>query len=257
MASSAFVDHRAYQPGDDLRRVDWNVYRRLGSLQVKQTEAPQRLEVVVVLDGSASMAFGTPDKLAYATQLAAALGYVALRQADVLRLVRLGADTQAFGPVQTAARFPEVLRFLAQADAAVGSDQAFAGRLASLAVPSSAPLVLVISDFLEPDLAALGEALDRLAQQGADVALIHLMSPEEEDPAAQGPVELIDAETGARLDVALSLDAIHRYRARLATWLDAVEALATRRGLRYVRVRTDRPADVVLLDDLRRAGLVR
>lgn len=257
MASSAFVDHRAYQPGDDLRRVDWNVYRRLGSLQVKLTEAPERLEVVLVLDCSASMHWGTPDKLAYATELTAALGYVALRGADVLRIVRLGSDTSAYGPARNGAHFPEVLRFLSQADAAVGGDQSLAARLASLVVPTSAPLVLVISDFLEPDLAALGGALDRLARQGADVVMIQLMSPQEEDPEALGPVELIDAETGERLDVALSLGATRRYRARLANWLGEVEALATGRGLRYVRVRTDRPADVVLLDDFRRAGLVR
>src|SRR2546423_8727113 len=56
--STEFVDYRPYQPGDDLRRVDWNVYARLGSLQVKVTEGRERLEVVLLLDCSSSMVNG-------------------------------------------------------------------------------------------------------------------------------------------------------------------------------------------------------
>src|SRR5438874_10088749 len=77
--STDFVDYRPYQPGDDFRQIDWNVYGRLGSLQVKVTEGRERLDVVLVLDCSSSMAFGEPvRKIEYAAQLAAALGSVAL-----------------------------------------------------------------------------------------------------------------------------------------------------------------------------------
>src|SRR4029079_3568325 len=80
--STDCVDYRPYQPGDDFRRVDWNVYGRLGTLQVRLTEARERLDVSIALDCSASMRWGDPDKLAYATQLTAALGYVGLGRYD-------------------------------------------------------------------------------------------------------------------------------------------------------------------------------
>ena len=71
--STDFVDYRPYNPGDDFRRVDWNIYGRLGSLQVKVTEGRERLDLVLVLDCSSSMAYGQPDKLEFATHLVAAL----------------------------------------------------------------------------------------------------------------------------------------------------------------------------------------
>ena len=74
--STDFMDYRPYQPGDDFRRVDWNIYGRLGTLQVKLTEARERLDVALVLDCSASMAWGKPDKLGFAASIVAALGYV-------------------------------------------------------------------------------------------------------------------------------------------------------------------------------------
>src|SRR5262252_10540392 len=67
--STDFTDYRPYQPGDDFRRVDWNVYGRLGTLQVKLTEGRERLNVVLVLDCSSSMDFGEPSKLNFGAQL--------------------------------------------------------------------------------------------------------------------------------------------------------------------------------------------
>src|SRR5689334_22743912 len=66
--STDYVDFRGYQPGDDFRRVDWNVYARLGSLQVRLTEGRERLNVALVLDCSSSMDYGSPSKLDFAGQ---------------------------------------------------------------------------------------------------------------------------------------------------------------------------------------------
>ena len=85
--SHDFVDYRQYQPGDDVRRVDWNVYGRLGTLHVRLTEAHEPLELVLALDCSASMRWGEPDKLDYAARLASALATIALAHGDAVRLV--------------------------------------------------------------------------------------------------------------------------------------------------------------------------
>jgi len=75
--SIEFVDYRHYVPGDDPRQVDWNIYGRSGSLFVKMFEEEEVLTVHLLVDGSASMDWGTPNKAAMARQLTAALGYVA------------------------------------------------------------------------------------------------------------------------------------------------------------------------------------
>src|ERR671939_96945 len=87
--STDFVYYRPYHPGDDFRRVDWNVYGRLGSLLVKVTEGRERLDILLALDCSNSMAYGQPDKLDFAAHLVAALAYVGMGRADAVRVVCL------------------------------------------------------------------------------------------------------------------------------------------------------------------------
>jgi uncharacterized protein (DUF58 family) len=254
--STDFADYRAYQPGDDFRRVDWNVYGRLGSLQVKVTEARERQNILLVLDCSSSMNWGEPNKLAYSAQVTATLAYVGLQRADVVRIATLGQQPRLFGPVSGRARFPEVVRFMAgvEPDGRVDLAEQLANLLSTLPPrPNRAqPMVLFVSDLLTADLSALGRAFDGLMSRGADLVLIHVLSPQEETPAPEGEVELVDAETGDIVEVGLGVEVISRYRERLAQWQSSVEALCVERGLRYSRARTDQPVESLLLDDLRR-----
>jgi hypothetical protein len=87
--------------------------------------------------------------------------------------------------------------------------------------------------------------------------VVHTVSPEEIDPRLSGELELVDAETNQALEIGISLDTLAAYRVRYAAWLADREAEASQRGIRYVRVRTDRPLVSVVLDDLRRAGVLR
>ena len=82
--SLEFADYRHYVSGDDLRRIDWNVYGRSNSLFLKLTEAKEDVAVHLLLDTSQSMDWGEPSKLLYARQLVAALGYLALARFDAV-----------------------------------------------------------------------------------------------------------------------------------------------------------------------------
>jgi uncharacterized protein (DUF58 family) len=109
--STDFVDYRPYVPGDDFRRIDWNVYGRLGSLHVKVTEGRERLDVMLILDCSSSMDYGQPDssKLEWASQLVAALAYIGVSRADAVRIACLGDVPPASwraGPFSRRARLP-------------------------------------------------------------------------------------------------------------------------------------------------------
>jgi hypothetical protein len=81
-AGIEFADHRDYAAGDDFRYLDWNVYGRSSKLLVRLFEEEEDLHVYLLLDASASMGTGRPPKIAYAMQIAAALGYVALANLD-------------------------------------------------------------------------------------------------------------------------------------------------------------------------------
>jgi hypothetical protein len=100
-------------------------------------------------------------------------------------------------------------------------------------------------------------SLDALQSRRLDVVVLHLVSPEEIDPRFSGEVELIDAETDQTLELGISLDTLRAYRARFAAWLDRCQTDCLSRGIRYVRVPTNRPLSSIVLDDLRRARVLR
>jgi hypothetical protein len=116
-------------------------------------------------------------------------------------------------------------------------------------------LAVVVSDLLTPDGASAG--LDALRARVGDLAVVHLVSPDELEPRLSGEVELIDEETGATLELGVSQDTLAAYRARLQAWLDARADDCHRRGMRYIRARTDRPLASLVMDDLRSGGLLR
>jgi uncharacterized protein (DUF58 family) len=254
--STDFTDYRPYQPGDDFRRVDWNVYGRLGTLQVKLTEARERLDVALVLDCSASMAWGEPDKLGFGASVVAALGYVALARSDAVRVVclRQGEAPAVLGPLRGRARLGELVRFVSGVQSG-GRVELNAALAECLPTEGTQRLVVLVSDLLAPSGMAAG--LDGLLAQRTDVVVLHVFSPEEADPRLAGEVELVDAETGDILELGASLATLEAYRGRYAAWQQDQAQACTDRGLRYVRLATDRPLTSVILDDLRRGRVLR
>jgi hypothetical protein len=89
------------------------------------------------------------------------------------------------------------------------------------------------------------------------VVVLHVVHPDELDPPIAGEVELEDAETGTVLEIGASLETLQAYRARVQSWLDEQQTACISRGMRYARVRADQPLVSVVLDDLRRAGVLR
>ena len=256
--STDFIDYRPYHPGDDFRRVDWNVYGRLGSLQVKVTEGREHLDVLLILDCSNSMGYGAPDKLEFATQLVAALAYVGLARADSVRIACLAesppVQDRRFGPFGRRHRLPEVVRRLSST-APAGSVELNSSLPDCLGDGASQPLTIVVSDLLTRDGVAAG--LDALQARLADVAVIHVVSPDEAEPDVSGEVQLYDAESGETLELGVSLETLAAYRSRFSSWLEQRASECRTRGIRYVQVRTDRPLPTVVLDDVRRGGLLR
>jgi uncharacterized protein (DUF58 family) len=270
--SVEFADYRDYTPGDDLRRVDWNIYARLERPFVKLFEEEEDLAVHVLLDGSGSMAWGGEsaserigelDKWEYARRLVAALGYVALISGDRLTVANLqspisGSRSETgdwrFGSVRGRGQALRLFDWL-EGRVVQGTTDLNAALRTYAISGGRAGLVILISDLFSP--AGYVEGLTALATRGHEIAILHVLSPDEVEPPLGGDLRLLDVETGEPQEVTIDGGMRALYRHRLEEWRDEIRATCRARDAHYVPIVTDTPFDRVVLYDLRRVGLVR
>jgi uncharacterized protein (DUF58 family) len=260
--SVEFADYRNYTRGDDLRRVDWNIYARLERPYVKLFEEEEDLAVHLLIDGSASMDWGGEDqgaenwnKWRYVRQLAAALGTVALSGGDHLTLVALPqVRSPVLGPTRGRGHVLRLFNRLADLEAGGVTD--LNRSLRTYALSGGRPgLVVLISDLFSP--AGYVEGLTALAGRGHEVVLLHVLSPDEVDPPLGGDLRLLDVETGDPQEVTIDGGMRDLYRRRLAAWREDIRAACRARDVHYLPIETDTPFERVVLTDLRRAGVLR
>src|SRR5690349_2467152 len=193
--SVEFAEHRAYQPGDDLRYIDWKIAARADRWVVKQFEEETNLRANIVVDVSRSMAWsGAPSrltKLAYAERLAAALALLLLRQRDAVGLVRYDDDIRTAIPPR--ARGGQWRRIVAAFDepGAGRASNAAEGLERAARLNRRPGLVVLISDLLM-DVPAVERAVRALRSAGHDVTVLHLMDPAERELSLAGDALFVD-----------------------------------------------------------------
>jgi uncharacterized protein (DUF58 family) len=246
VARLEFADYRPYVAGDELRRIDWSIYRRLHQLVVKVGIEDGRLSLALLVDVSRSMRLGVPGKLRMAQRLTAALSAIALLrgdQADVHVLgdgvarpvVRLDGPRQISLLARELERLPESLE--------TRLDQALQGYAR---IGNRADVVLLISDANVPE-DELDSSLRTLAGTARTSCLLHVVAPDEIETPLRGPVELRDAETGRLFEATITEGAAEDYAARFAAFCEDVQARCRSYGVRYVQARSDRdPLDLLL-----------
>lgn len=250
-----FTDFRSYTPGDDLRRVDWNAYMRLGQLFVRQSAAPERVDLHLLLDASDSMRWGEPDKFAYARRVAVGLSYIALSHMDTASLVALHGGSYLRVGRQESATGTARLIDAATAMSPSGPTDLDGALLSYASRGNHSGMVVLISDLLSPPGYKAG--LERLSSFALRPVVIHVLSPEELSPQLEGDLELQDAETGATIQVSLDGETLSRYQRWLREWLEEIEGFCSRRGITYVRVASSYPVEQLLLERLRREKVLR
>ncbi len=256
--SVEFADYRDYTPGDDLRRLDWNIYARLERPFIKLLEEEEDLAVHILLDASASMDWGEGEqhKYRYALRLAAALGVIALVAGDQLTAATLssGRPSARFGPSRGQ---PGLLRFLAALEGfqPAGATDLNAS-LRSYALEARRPgLAILISDLLAPGGHAAG--LAQLQARGYEAILIHLLSPDELEPPLAGDLRLVDVETGHAREVSIDGGLRELYRRRLRLWQEEIQAACRKRNVRYLPLVTSTPWEKIVFSEMRKAAIVR
>lgn len=258
--SIEFADYRNYTPGDDLRRLDWNIYARLDRPLTKLYEDEEDLAVHLILDASASMDWGGESeaerhKFDYARRLVAGLGYISLTTNDRLLIAALtGSGIQQFGPARGRGYGVRLLNFVSDLKPRGLVDLNAA--LRDYALRAGRPgLVLIVSDLFAPS--GYLDGLNTLLGKGHEIGIVHTLAPDEIEPPLAGDLRLIDVETGAAQEVTIDGAMRHLYMERVQAWRDDIRAECVRRGVHYLPVTTDYAWEKVILYDLRRLGVVK
>jgi uncharacterized protein (DUF58 family) len=252
--SVEFTDYRNYSLGDDLRALDWNLYARLEKLFIKLFIEEEDVNVHVLLDASASMDTGTPDKLLFGKRAAAALAYVGLASYDRVSMAVLqGRVARRFPSVRGTGRVFQVLADLSGVKPAAGPTDLAAGvRHYAAQITQRGPLIL-ISDLFDDNVE---RAISELAGSRCDVAILHTLSSDELDPPLEGDLRLVDRETGDAVNVTADLFTLDAYRARLAAWQQRLDEVATKRRVAYLPTPTTMPLADLVFAELRRRQVV-
>ncbi len=253
--SVEFADFRSYVPGDDLRFIDWNTYARLDRLFLKLFLEEEDLHFYVLIDASASMDFGSPTKLEYAKQLAAALAFIGLVRADRVRIETLGQPARQPGPVWRGRH--SLWRMLAHLEALEPNQQApLASGIKNFCLRNPGKgIVVLITDLMDKE--GYEEGLRWLVANQMDAYVIHVLSREEMEPEIVGDLRLVDSEDSDIAEITVSAPLLKRYRQNLAAFVDGVKEYCTRRGMAYILARNDLTVEQLVTSYLRTRGLVR
>jgi uncharacterized protein (DUF58 family) len=248
-----FAEHRPYTPGDDLRFLDFHAYARSDRLLLKQFSETQSLTVYVLLDCSASMGFGHGQKLHFAKQLAAALGYVALGQLDRLCIQCFANGLGArLAPTRGRYQALSMLRFLERQRAAGSTDLTLCAKR-FVARENERGLVVVVTDGY--DLAGFAPGIDVLRYARFEPVVLLVTDPKERTPVPAGDLLLQDCETGQSRELEVTASALERYRRGLLAHFGNLRAHLRDKQVPVFELHVEQPFDSALIDVLRRGGL--
>jgi uncharacterized protein (DUF58 family) len=249
-----FADHRDYVPGDDLRRLDWNLYGRLERPLVRLYDEDEDLPFYLLVDTSASMATGTPPKLRLALEAAAALAYVGLAALDRVALHPLtDALGEGLGPLRGKSQAHAVLAHLAALRPGGRTDLGaavarFLGRHRRRGV------VVLLSDFFDPR--GYEEAVDRLRYGRFEPVLVQITAPEEEAPRLRSDVVLVDAETGLERELTVTPAVRAAYERNLRAHKEGLDRFCRRRAIPCFQVLSSLPFETLVLRIFRSRGVL-
>lgn len=264
--SVEFADHRPYVSGDDLRHIDWNIFGRLDRLFLKLFLEEEDLSLHIVIDGSASADCGEPNKFYYMQQLAMALGYIGLVNLNRVAATAIGPDpTGVLSRVRDLRgkrRTQDLSRWLCALEPDPGASGLqtpgfpFTEACKRIALSRRGKgVMIVLSDFFIKE--GYADGLRLLVGRGYDVFAIQVLSPQEVEPDIAGDLRLKDIEDADTAEVTISAPLLKRYKANLAGYCDELRTFCARRQITAITVRSDTAIETLILEYLRRRGLLR
>jgi len=239
-----FAEHRAYMPGDDVRRIDWRLFARTDRLYVKEFEADTNANLHLLLDVSRSMDFGSgaATKLEYAKFLGASLAYLSMRQRDRIGLITFDADIVEVIP-PSIRHFETVLHALDRLEAGGAGDYLKPLQRIGESLRRRSLVVLISDLYAPPD--ELLKAIDQLRLRGNDLIVFHLLDPLELNLELGDAGSVEDLESGSRMPIAA-----REFQGEYRRLIQAHQAELQRRlgasQVDYIFTDTSQPLDDVL-----------
>ncbi|MFG0245091.1 MAG: DUF58 domain-containing protein [Phycisphaerales bacterium JB052] len=264
--SVEFADHRPYTIGDDLRHIDWNIYGRLDRFFMKLFMEEEDLSLHIVIDASASTDCGEPNKFYYMQQVAMAMGYIGLINLNRVAVTAVGLRDELVIPggeksiagnirdLRGRRRTHDLARFLCSITPEAGTDFGQACKRIAMTRRGKG-VMIVLSDFLMKEGYETGLRL--LVGRGYDVFAIQTLSPQEVNPDIAGDLQLRDIEDNDMAEVTISAPLLKKYKENLAAYCQQYRDFCARREITALTIQTDTPIDTLLLDYMRKRGLLR
>jgi uncharacterized protein (DUF58 family) len=264
-----FADHRDYQPGDDFRYLDWNVYQRFERLLLRLYEEEEDLSIYLIVDASGSMAFGDDGtsaalprrgqhqgaKLRYAKKVCAALAYVGLANLDRVSIVSTSDRVMDRMPqTRGKARIFKVFRFLRELEPAGVTDLGDALK-GFVAQNKRRGLAVLISDLYDP--AGFERGINVLRYNKFDPFVVHVVDAKEARPKLHGDVLLYDCETGDEREVTVTGKVLDRFAEVHQAYMAEIERFCVSRQVPYIAADVATPFDEMILRVFRRGGFLR
>ncbi|MBT3604149.1 MAG: DUF58 domain-containing protein [Candidatus Latescibacteria bacterium] len=199
--SAEFSEYRQYMPGDALRDLDWKVFGKTDRLYIKQYEEETNLKAYILLDASASMAYGSGNltKFQYAAYTTAALSQLMLRQRDAVGLITFDEHVQSYLPPRSVGSHLHALLSTLQNTQPQGADTDLAASFHDLAERiKRRGLIIVLSDlFDDPDRLLSG--LKHFRHRKHEVVVFHILDPRERDLQFDRETRFVDLESGSQI----------------------------------------------------------
>ncbi len=255
-----FSDYREYMLGDDIRRIDWNLYSRFEKYFIKLFTDERQMHVQIFLDCSASMGKANPNKAAYAVGTAAALGFLSVHNMGKVsfKLMKENRAEDPFGTIVGKNTFFKAISDLENLDFA---DETDIGE-AITSCPNTGTndgLTVIISDFFTDS--DWKKAVDYLCYKKRQVLLVQVLAPEEIDPTYSGRVNLIDSESVDMADfknlkIRITRSLQLAYEEALKDMIADIKSFCASRGAGFITVRCDRPIEKMLFGELLKVGVM-
>ena len=255
-----FSDYREYQLGDDIRRIDWNLYSRFEKYFLKLFTDESQMQVQIFLDCSASMGKENPQKAAYSAATAAALGFLAVHNMDKvsLYLMKENVAENPFGTIIGKNSFFRAVSVLDNMQFSEDTDIE-ACIMGCPNIGSNNGLTVIVSDFFTES--NWKKAVDYLCYKHKQVLLVQVLAPEEVDPAYDGRVNLIDSESvdlsdTKNMKIRITPAMRKAYAEALSDFKKDIKTFSSKRGADYVSVCSDTPIERMLFGELLKVGIM-
>ena len=255
-----FADYREYQLGDDIRRIDWNLYSRFEKYFLKLFTDERQMHTQVFIDCSASMGKDNPEKANYAVAVAAALGYLSVHNMDKVsfKLIKGDKSEDPFGTIVGKRAFFNAISALEELEFEGETDL----RESVINTPNTGTndgLSVIISDFFSD--ADWKKAVDYLCYKKRQVLLVQVLTPEEVDPSYTGRVHLVDVESETLEDernMKIKIDRASQiaYEQAMNEIREELSSFCNSRGATYVTICTDQPVEKTLFKELLKVGIM-